>query len=258
VEPEVTWIIRPLEPDSRPASTILARPPVEAPAQSRLWTHVLAGAVSGAVAAALVVTFSSRARPPQAMPAVTASAPISVPVIVGAAEPEPVHVVVTRRPVHSRRHAANVVPIAPRPEELVPVTTPQPEPAQPPPAQVAEQEQTEAPTDVAEDESPEGTPVSAMAAPPEQLTTEQVGEVIAVNQGQISDCVQAEKARRPYASGRVMMSWSILANGEAADIGAENPAVAPALTDCLQNAILDWTFPEHTGEAQPVRRGFAF
>jgi hypothetical protein len=254
VEPDVRWIVRPLERPEPPAFEI------DRAVRTAL-THAASGVLGGVVVAAALFVLMPTARSAPAQPIVPSEAkptpPVALPVNAAPPEVSPALHPAPQR-IRARPVVVAVQPPAPAPEPEAEVS------AQPPPVQaVAPSPPSDEGTDeeaapAAEVATEEEAALPPVEAPAEKLTLDQIASVIEANQAQVTDCVSAEKGRHPSASGRLMLSWSILPNGEAADIGAENPAVAPVLTDCLENAILDWTFPEHAGEAQPVRRAFAF
>jgi hypothetical protein len=226
--------------------TALQTVPDEQPARRSGIAHaLLSGLVAGLVAAAAIVAVRVLWPEPVLPPIVITMGASPAP---GAPPPAPAPV--------------------PTPAAQPPAAAPAPAPAPPPPTPAVEGKPAPAPSPTpAAAPAPAKKPETvedafakaAVQAPPDELTTSEVFEVVRDHKAQVDTCVAAQHAATPDATGKLVMRWTVEADGHVAEVSAPPGEMSQsALAACLAKEIATWTFPKHALTHPPVDFPFKY
>jgi hypothetical protein len=95
-------------------------------------------------------------------------------------------------------------------------------------------------------------------SPTVDLAREALNRVVKQHLKELTDCYERGLIKNPELKGKIVLSWSIFADGSVHEVEVEsNTLEDPAVTRCLSNRPPTWTFPKPAG-GEPVRVSFPF
>lgn len=94
---------------------------------------------------------------------------------------------------------------------------------------------------------------------PETLGTADIMRVVVDNKPTIKQCVDEQRKRDASLSGKIVMSWTILASGRTVNVScASEEFKSSYMAHCLAGLIKGWQFPRHKVQGDPINFPFTF
>ncbi|HXN41041.1 MAG TPA: adventurous gliding motility protein GltJ [Myxococcaceae bacterium] len=94
---------------------------------------------------------------------------------------------------------------------------------------------------------------------PESLGTGEIMRIVLDNKPAIKKCVEEQKKRDGSLSGKIVMSWTILASGKTTTIScASDEFKTSYMAQCMSGLIKGWQFPRHKVQGDPINFPFTF
>jgi hypothetical protein len=94
---------------------------------------------------------------------------------------------------------------------------------------------------------------------PESLGTGEIMRIVLDNKPAIKKCVEEQKKRDGSLSGKIVMSWTILASGKTTNIScASDEFKSSYMAQCMNGLIKAWQFPRHKVQGDPINFPFTF
>jgi hypothetical protein len=224
---------------------------------------LITGAVAGTIAAVAIVAVRVLWPTPVVQPIVISMAASAAPTPVAApsapAHPSlaPAAPVAPVAAAPGGEHAAQPSPTPPKPAEAKAEVKPEVKLTESKPAEPKAGEEKD-------DEKKPATVEEAFAkafaeAPPDELTTGEVFEVVRAHKSQAEACANLQHAATPDATGKLVMRWTVEPDGHVSDVTAPPGEMSKSmLAECLAKEIFAWTFPKHALEHPPVEFPFKY
>ena len=93
----------------------------------------------------------------------------------------------------------------------------------------------------------------------DSLGTADIMRVVVDNKPTIKQCVDEQRKRDASLSGKIVMSWTILASGKTASVScASEEFKSSYMAQCLTGLIRGWQFPRHKVQGDPINFPFTF
>ena len=93
----------------------------------------------------------------------------------------------------------------------------------------------------------------------DSLGTADIMRVVVDNKPTIKQCVDEQRKRDASLSGKIVMSWTILASGRTANVScASDELKSSYMAQCLGGLIKGWQFPRHKVQGDPINFPFTF
>ncbi len=94
---------------------------------------------------------------------------------------------------------------------------------------------------------------------PESLGTGEIMRIVLDNKPAIKKCVEEQKKRDGSLSGKIVMSWTILATGKTTGIScASDEFKTSYMAQCMSGLIKGWQFPRHKVQGDAINFPFTF
>ncbi|HYV48338.1 MAG TPA: adventurous gliding motility protein GltJ [Myxococcaceae bacterium] len=93
----------------------------------------------------------------------------------------------------------------------------------------------------------------------ESLSSSDVTSTVLNYRPKIVECVQAQKAKQPGATGTLVMKWTILPSGKTAQVSVQTEEFKSTyLANCLTILVKGMSFPKHKVQGEPIVFPFKF
>jgi predicted Zn finger-like uncharacterized protein len=93
----------------------------------------------------------------------------------------------------------------------------------------------------------------------ETLGTGDIMQIVVANKPAILKCAAEQKKRDSSLSGKIVMSWTILASGKTTNITcASDEFRSSYMAQCITGLIKTWQFPRHKVQGDPINFPFTF
>ncbi len=94
---------------------------------------------------------------------------------------------------------------------------------------------------------------------PDSLGTADIMRVVVDNKPTIKQCVDEQRKRDASLSGKIVMSWTILASGKTANVSCSSDEFKSSyMAHCLAGLIKGWQFPRHKVQGEQINFPFTF
>ena len=102
-------------------------------------------------------------------------------------------------------------------------------------------------------------PAPGSGEAPDSLGTADIMRVVVDNKPAIKQCVDEQRKRDASLSGKIVMSWTILASGRTTSVScATDEFRSTYMAQCLTGLIKGWQFPRHKVQGEQINFPFTF